>query len=88
MLRITVELVPGGFEPQRRSIATMRIANVSALADVSDYVVEAMEGENPPAGSPPRSAVFEVPAHDRRQPVWALLARAAAAAAEADWVEF
>lgn len=36
MLIVTVDLVPGGYEPHRRTIGSMRIANVSNLADVSD----------------------------------------------------
>jgi hypothetical protein len=80
MLKLTIDLVPGGFEPARRTIATMRIANVSNLADISNYRIEATEGRNPPAGTPHRSASCEVTGHDRRQSVWALVAKAAEAA--------
>jgi hypothetical protein len=83
MLKVTIDLVPGGFSPLKRTIATMRIANVSDLADCSDYRVEATEGRNPLTGDPPRSASCEVTGHDRRQSVWALLAKAAKAACEA-----
>jgi hypothetical protein len=37
MLRVTVEIVPGGDESQAKVIERMLIANVSGLADVSDY---------------------------------------------------
>jgi hypothetical protein len=47
MLVVTVDLVPGGYEAHRRTIGSMRIANVSNLSDVSDYVVEATESANP-----------------------------------------
>jgi hypothetical protein len=76
MLVVTVELMPSGFEPLRRTIASMRISNLSDLADVSDYRVEAMEGANPLTGDPPRRAECIVPAHARRKSVWALLQRA------------
>jgi len=80
MLKVTIDLVPGGFSPLKRTIATMRIANVSDLADKSDYRVEVMEGRNPLTGEPPRSAFCDVVGHDRRQSVWALVAKAAEAA--------
>jgi hypothetical protein len=37
MLRVTVEIVPGGHEDQKRNIATLCVANMSGLAAVSDY---------------------------------------------------
>jgi hypothetical protein len=46
MLVITIDLVPGKFEPMRRTIASMRIANISDRAEVSDYRVEANETSN------------------------------------------
>ncbi len=84
MLKITIDLVPGGFTPLKRTIATMRIANVSNLADCSDYSIEMTEGCNPLTGDPPRSAACEVVSHDRRQSVWALVAKAAEAACRAE----
>jgi len=87
MLTITIDLVPGGFAPLKRTIATMRIANVSDLADCSDYRIEVTEGRNKLTGDPPRSAACEVVGHDRRQSVWALVAKAAEAALKADYDE-
>lgn len=87
MLRLTVELVPGGYAPATRTIASMRIANVSDLADVSDYVVEAMEGANRLTGDPARHMTCEVIGHDRRQSVWKLVERACAEIANAESVE-
>jgi hypothetical protein len=52
----------------------MRIANISNLADVSDYAIDLMEGANPLTGSPARTASCGVTGHDRRQDVWVLLA--------------
>lgn len=87
MLRITIDLVPAGFEPLRRTIATMHVSNASDLADISDYAVEAMEGRNPLTGDPPRNSGCMVLAHDRKQSVWALLEKACREIMKADWVE-
>ena len=84
MLRVTVDLIPGGFNPLRRTIGTMTVANVSDLADRSDYRIEAMEGRNHLAGLPPRNMSAEVLDHDRRQSVWRLIAKAAEAVANAE----
>ncbi|SEI20900.1 hypothetical protein [Tardiphaga sp. OK245] len=77
MLIITIDLVPGGYESFRRTIGSMRIANISDLADVSDYKVEVTEGANHLAGTSARNARCTVERHDRRQTIWALLAKAA-----------
>lgn len=77
MLIITIDLIPGGYESFRRTIGSMRIANVSNLADVSDYVVDIIEGANPLVGTRARNARCTVERHDRRQTIWALLAKAA-----------
>jgi hypothetical protein len=87
LLVITVDLVPGGYESHRRTIGSMRIGNISNLADISDYAVDVMEGANPLTGDPPRNAVCTVLAHDRRQSVWALLAKASEAARKAEFHE-
>jgi hypothetical protein len=79
MLRVTVDLVPGGFNELRRTIATMTIAHLSNLADRSDYRVEAVEGQNDVADLPPRAINATVRDHDRRQSVWRLIEKAAAA---------
>jgi hypothetical protein len=84
MLRVVVDLVPGGFNPLRRTIATMSIANTTDLATQSDYRVEATEGQNNLAGLPARNMSAEVLDHDRRQSVWCLIAKAAEAIAAAE----
>ena len=84
MLKITIDLVPGGFAPLKRTIATMRISNLSDLSDCSDDRIEVTEGRNPLTGDPPRSAACEVGGRDRRQSVWALVAKAAEAACKAE----
>lgn len=40
MIHVTIELIPGGNWAKRRTLDTISIANVSELADVSDYSVE------------------------------------------------
>jgi hypothetical protein len=87
MLVITIDLVPGGYESYRHTIGSMRIANISNLADVSDYAVVVMEGANLLTGSSRRSAACAVLAHDRRQSVWALLQKACEEIMKADFVE-
>jgi hypothetical protein len=84
MLVVTVDLVPGGFVPLRRTIATMRIANVSDLADLSDYRIVTVEGANGISGAPPLSTECVVLGHDRRQRVWVLIQKACAGVAAAD----
>ena len=77
MLVINIDLIPGGFEPRRRSIALMRIINMSDLADISDYRIEVVEAANSLAGTPSRTAATMVIGHARYQTVWALVQRAA-----------
>jgi hypothetical protein len=75
MLRVTVELVPGGAETFRRTIGSMTIGNIRDLADVSDYQVSVTKAANPLAGPPPHVRNFTVRDHSRRQRVWKLVAR-------------
>lgn len=88
MLVITVDLVPGGYESHRCTIGSMQIANISNLSDVSDYAVNVVEGANPLIGTKQRNAACTVLAHDRRQSVWALLAKASEEIIKADFDEF
>lgn len=84
MLDVVIDLVPAGFEPLRKTIATMSIANCSNLADRSDYLVEATESRNDLARLPARRMSITIEDHDRRQSVWCLIAKAAIAAAQAE----
>jgi len=77
MLRVTVELVPGGDERRARTIARMTIANISNLADISDYEFSAQEVANSIAGTTARVTKGIVRQHDRRQTVWSLVSKAA-----------
>jgi hypothetical protein len=87
MLRVIIELVPGGHRELRRTIASMNIGNQSDLADISDYKIDAMESANRLTATPPRYATCTVIAHDRRQSVWALIAKAAAEIQQAEFDE-
>lgn len=87
MLIVTVDLVPGGYELHRRTIGSMRIANASNLADVSDYNVDVIESANPLTGAKRRATCCTVLTHDRRQSIWALVARASEEIIKADFVE-
>ncbi len=77
MIRVTVEIFPGGYAEGRRTIGLMHIANVSNLAAQSDYRVDFAEGENPFAGTDARTGTVYVCKHDRWQSVWSLIAAAA-----------
>ena len=85
MIIVTIDLAPGGFAQRRRTIASMRIANVTSLADVSDYEVNVLEAANPLSGTGPRNGSCTVENHDRNQSVFALIARAAEAALKAEY---
>jgi hypothetical protein len=82
VLRITVEIWPGGDKTRARSLAIANVANVSDLADVSDYEVSVTEGHNPLTNAPPWSQRGHLFQHDRRASVWALIAKVAAWATE------
>jgi hypothetical protein len=78
MIKVQIEIVPGGFTPLKRAIATMTIGNVSDLADISDYEVVAMQAANPLTGAKPSICGYRIAGHDRRQSIWDLLAAAIA----------
>jgi hypothetical protein len=82
MLHVTVEIWPGGDKTRARPLAIANVANVSHLADVSDYVVSVSEGHNPVTNAPTWSQRGRVYQHDRRTSVWALIAKVAIWAAE------
>ena len=81
MLRITVELVPGGRERAKRELARATLANVSGLAPKSNYEFEAREGDNQLAGTAAWESSGLIAGHFRHQSVWALVAKAAVWAA-------
>lgn len=86
MLVVEIQLIPGGFEPMKRTIGTLRIENISNLSDISDYRLVAMEGANKLTGEPARISECRLEGHDRRQSVWKIVKAAAERLDEADWV--
>ena len=82
MLRVTVEIWPGGDKARAHAVAIANVANVSDLANVSDYAVSVSEGYNPVTNTPPWSQRGQIYEHDRRTSVWALIAKVAVWAAE------
>lgn len=78
MLKISVDLHPGGASDFRRTLATMTIANISNLADVSDYDITTVESANPLTGEAAKICGLKVRGHARRQSVWKLIAVAIA----------
>jgi hypothetical protein len=74
LLKITVDLHPGGASDFRRTLATMTISNRSNLAEISDYDVTAVERANPLTGEAARICSLQVLGHLRRQSVWKLVA--------------
>ena len=82
MLRVTVEIWPGGDESGARTLAIANVANVSDLAEVSDYAVSVTELHNPIANTPAWTRRGHVFQHDRKKSVWALVAKVAIWATE------
>jgi hypothetical protein len=81
MLRLTVEIWPRGNRLLARTLASANIGNISGLADMSDYVIEVSEGDNPLAGTPAWSVQGHIFRHNRNASVWKLVAKAATWAA-------
>lgn len=82
LLRVTIEIWPGGDETRARAIAVANVANISDLSDVSDYAVSVTEQYNPIADTPGWSARGSISEHNRGGSVWALIAKVATWAAE------
>lgn len=63
MMRVIVEIWPGGDERRARRMAVVDVSNISGLSDVSDYVVDALLNPNQPDE---KHAVRRVQSHARR----------------------
>lgn len=87
MLKITVELHPGGCAELARPLAAMTVTNLSDLADVSDYDVVAAENANALTGQPSKMSWLRVRGHLRRQSVWKLVGAAIAGLEGAECAE-
>ena len=83
MLRITVEIWPGGYARNKRVLATANVANISGLADVSDYAVEInTSARMEPSWKNASEVSGEIRGHDREASVWALVEKVARLATE------
>ncbi len=91
MIQIVVKILPNGDKRRAFEVAVAEAGNISDLADVSDYAVNVCESQNPlaqPGGALDWSSCGHIFGHDRRQSVWALVAKVAAfAVAEAEKVQ-
>lgn len=84
MIRILVQLVPGGNEARTRELGRAVLANLSEAGSApthSDYGIYAEEGPNPLADLPAWRSRGLVARYDRRQSVWRLVEKSAAWAA-------
>ena len=83
MIKVTIEIIPGGYAEARRTIGLMHVANISNLARRSDYRVDFTEGNNPLTGMKSFTRTVYVRDHDRNQSVWSLIEKAIAAGKDA-----
>lgn len=74
MIRVTIDLLPGGDPSKSKTIATARIANTSdALPDTSDYVAEVKANGNPSLDIEPVNVLMKISGWNRRQSIIALV---------------
>lgn len=71
MMRVRIEIVPGGREAGRRVIETLYVWNISALADVSDYGYQ-FNSDPREAGTLDAKYVLN---HERADGAWELVRR-------------
>ncbi|QOZ51599.1 hypothetical protein [Bradyrhizobium sp. CCBAU 53338] len=87
MLKVTVELYPGGSAESTRTLAAMTVTNLSDLADVSDYEIVTAETANPSTGEPSKMCWHRVHDYARGQSVWKLVGAAIAGLDQAGCME-
>lgn len=86
MLKVTIELYPGGLEENSKVLGVMQISqkerhekvNGDTVEYVCDYTVVANEGANPVTGQPPTTGKYTIRNIDRNQSVYSLVAKATA----------
>ncbi|EKU73163.1 hypothetical protein SAMN05518668_10164 [Sphingobium sp. YR657] len=76
MMIVKIEVWPGGVETAPREIGRMVIANLSNLAEISDYSVHIEQTETPRLHVPAIDTRVTVKTHPRRDGPWALVRRA------------
>lgn len=75
MLRVTIDILPGGDSDRARTIGIAHISNVSELADRSDYEAVVTTQRYEPLGIKGGTRSVKITNHLRRQDVTALLAK-------------
>jgi hypothetical protein len=76
LIRVTIEIWPGGCKARAHEVARMDIANISELAPISDYAIWASSGAHRPSGKPAFEARGIIEGHRRKDSIWALVAKA------------
>lgn len=82
MIQIIVRIVPNGDKRRAFDQAGAEVSNVSQVEAIADYTVSAGENQNPVTGALDWTSRGHVLRHDRRQSIWALVAKVADWAAE------
>lgn len=75
MIVVKIEMWPGGNEHKAHEIGRALIANVSDLAETSNYVARVTTAGYEPLGVKPQNQVIKVNSHERAQSITALLAK-------------
>ncbi|TCU74893.1 hypothetical protein EDE08_103108 [Bradyrhizobium sp. R2.2-H] len=83
MIRVTVEILLGGYAEGRRTIGHMFIASISDLTPQSDYRIDITEGDNPLTRAKARTLTVYVRNHARARSVWSLIGAGIAEALKA-----
>lgn len=73
MLKVTVELYPGGNPFNAKYLGHAVIDNVSDLNGISDYKCRVSENANPFTGKRGKIVDVNIKKHDRNQSVWELV---------------
>lgn len=76
MMIVKIEVWPGGVEAGSHEIGRMVIANLSNLAEISDYNVHIEQAETLRLHVPAIDTRVTVKSHPRRDGPWALVRRA------------
>jgi hypothetical protein len=85
VIRVRIDIWPNGDRRRAYTQATAVIWCDPGQGGVRDYHVHAGESQNGVTGAADWSSVGHILAHDRRQSIWALVAKVSAwAAAEAE----
>lgn len=73
MIEVIVNILPNGRAERRRELGSMKIINVSDLADLSNYVYVIETGASHLTGEPALRSEGKIHKHDRYQSIWKLI---------------